>query len=79
MDYAGSINLEGFASGSVGQVVYLVNKQTGNNVVIKNAAAVVAPAYHIHTGTGGDVTITNEGGATFVFDGTTWYLIGYNQ
>jgi hypothetical protein len=80
MDYAGSIDIRGFRFGSTGQVVHLVNKQTGNNVVIKNDAYITSLAGNkIRTGTGADVTITNEGGATFVFDGSIWYMISVQQ
>jgi hypothetical protein len=78
-NYAGgNLDLEGFKNGSIGQNIYIANK-SANNIVIKNSVTVVAPAYNIITGSGSDVTITAEGGATFVFDGTNYYLIGVQQ
>jgi hypothetical protein len=78
-NYAGgNLDLEGFTNGSIGQNIYIANK-SANNIVIKNSVTVVAPAYNIITGSGSDVTITAEGGATFVFDGTNYYLIGVQQ
>ncbi|MFC1500989.1 hypothetical protein ACFL58_00875 [Elusimicrobiota bacterium] len=71
-----STNLNGFTNGVAGQTVCIFNTSTTNNVVLVNQNAT---GTGITTGTGGNVTVTAEGGAVFTFDGTYWYMVGLQQ
>jgi hypothetical protein len=60
-----------------GTILYLTNDYNGSIVLKHNVAAVAANG--IETNTGSDVTITSNGGATFIYSNERWRLISYAQ
>ena len=74
----GHITIGGFTGGTAGQILYIYNSDA-NNIVIEDDEA--GGSQDIKTSTGADVTITAEGGATLIYDGTDsiWRMIGLAQ
>ena len=74
----GHITIGGFTGGEDGQILHLYNSDA-NNVVIEDDES--TGNQDIKTSTGADVTITAEGGATLIYDGTdgVWRMIGLAQ
>ena len=68
----------GFTNGTAGQILHLYNS-AGNNVILEDDEG--TGNQDIKTNTGADVTITAEGGATLIYDGTdgVWRIIGIAQ
>lgn len=72
----GSITIGGFLNGAIGAVLHLYNSST-NDITLEDDEG--TGNQDIKTNTGADVTITAEGGATLVCDGSLWYIVGIAQ
>jgi hypothetical protein len=72
----GSITIGGFIGGVSGQILHLYNSGA-NNVVLEDDEA--TGNQDIKTPGGIDITITAEGGATLLCDGSLWWIIGIAQ
>lgn len=72
----GTYNITGIEAGADGQVIYLYALSSTNIVLEHNS--VTAPAKSIITNTGANVTISNGGGATLIYDADSgyWRVIG---
>jgi len=69
------ITISGFTGGVAGHILHLYNSDT-NNVILEDDQGTANQ--DIKTNTGADVTITAEGGATLIYDGTdgVWRITG---
>jgi len=73
----GDVTIGAFADGHVGQVIYVYNDDRVHNIIFEDDEG--TGNQDIKTSSGSDVIITADGGATFVFDGTYWNMIGCAQ
>jgi hypothetical protein len=74
----GVVTLNGIADGKDGMIVYIINAN-GTTLTINNESGSASAANRITTHTGAAVTITNRGGATLIYEGSTtnlWRVIG---
>jgi hypothetical protein len=67
---AGAVVVTGFANGSDGKDLEIINR-TGNTVTLNNQDAGSSAANRIITGTGGNLVIANDAGARLKYDATT--------
>lgn len=74
----GHITIGGFVGGVEGQILHLYNSDV-NNIILEDDE--ITGNQDIKTNTGSDITITAEGGATLIYDGTdgVWRMIGLAQ
>lgn len=72
----GSITIGGFTGGITGQILHVYNS-AANNLTLEDDEATGNQDIKCPAGT--DITITVEGGATLLCDGTLWWIIGIAQ
>jgi hypothetical protein len=70
---AGNVTIGGFVNGYLGQILYVTAGDEVGNIIIEDDEG--TGNQDIKTNTGSDVTITNGGGVTLVFTGTTWRMV----
>lgn len=77
----GTTTLTGIAGGVDGQMLHGFNLASGANLTIANQSASSTAGNRIITGTAADVTITNEGAFTLVYDATStaWRILSIQQ
>ena len=63
----------GFSGGSTGDIIHVINIST-NNLILKDNSTGTQKIMN-----GADVTITGYGGATLLYNGTYWFIIGKNE
>jgi hypothetical protein len=88
-DVVSNLGVKRFSSGSAktvtgfvapspvcAQILHVIN--LGGNLTLSNESTASVAANRIITGTGANVTVTSDGGATLVYDQTTarWRIIG---
>jgi hypothetical protein len=69
---ASTVTMEGLLDGTTGQVLKVVNTNSGGSIVLVNNGT---GTKKILTSTGANVTISGIGGAELFYDGTNWILI----
>jgi len=74
---AGHVTIGGLTGGEVGQILHLAVTDATNNTIIEDDEG--TGNQDIKTITGVDITITAEGGATFVFQGSYWIMTNIGQ
>ncbi len=72
----GNVTIGSFTGGVANQVLHIYNSAT-NNIILEDDEGTAGQ--DIKTNSAGDITITAEGGATLVCDGSLWYIIGIAQ
>jgi len=68
-----STTIGGFSGGVAGQILHIVCTSATHNTTLANNGA---GTEKILTNTGSDIVIDTLGGATLIFNGTSWYVIG---
>jgi hypothetical protein len=76
----GTFNIEGVGEGADGQVIYLY-ALSSTNIVLQHNTTLSGISKSIITNTGANVTISNGGGATLIYDADSgyWRVIGVAQ
>lgn len=74
---ASSTTITGFANGSDGKLLYILNK-TGTQLTINNNDSGSVAANRILTGTGASISIENNASLVLIYDATTslWNVVG---
>jgi hypothetical protein len=73
----GNVTIGGLTGGVLGQILYICIINASNNTIIEDDEG--TGNQDIKTVTGADITITNEGGCTLIFTGTTWNMVSIGQ
>ena len=78
--WTASGSLAGFDGGKDGQILYLWSNATGVGYTISNENANANAEDRIVTGTAGTITMSNEGGATLIYNGiiSRWAVLSFN-